>query len=146
MHRSPTKPLAGLDVLKFRPHAEIAIVLPHQVDAALGAACDYRARFSMECCDLDLSMGAGPKGEVEGTLRLWRLEAVEHIPAAPGAVAASATTLEEVCIDFCLLFCVRSSCHLVGSDLPCLRGESLRSLLNLPTPPGMSISCFGRIG
>ncbi len=67
-----------------------------QVDAALGAACDYRARLSMECCNLDLSVSAGPKGDVEGTLRLWRLEAVEHIPAAAGAAAASATALEEV--------------------------------------------------
>ena len=73
-------------------------MLAHQVDAALGAACDYRARFSMEVCDLDLSVGAGPKGEVEGTLKLWRLEAVEHIPAAAGAAAASFTTLEEVCL------------------------------------------------
>lgn len=51
----------------------------------------------MECCDLDLTLAAGPGGAAEGTLRLWRLEAVEHIPAAPGFAAASASALDEVC-------------------------------------------------
>ncbi|BDA50280.1 probable autophagy-related protein 2 at C-terminar half [Coccomyxa sp. Obi] len=66
------------------------------VDTLSGAACDYRARFSMECCDLDLTLAAGPVGALEGTLRMWRLEAVEHIPAAPGFAAASVSALEEV--------------------------------------------------
>ncbi len=71
------------------------------MDTLSGAACDYRARFSMECCDLDLTLAVGPGGALEGTLRLWRLEAVEHLPAAPGFAAAFACALDEVCPSSC---------------------------------------------
>ena len=66
------------------------------MDAALGAACDYRARFSLECGELRLGLGGGREGACLGTLRLWRLEAVEHIPASPAELASSSARLEEV--------------------------------------------------
>jgi hypothetical protein len=66
------------------------------VDAALGAGCDYRARFSLECGDLALDLAGGPGGGLAAALKLWRLEAVEHIPASPAELAASSACLEEV--------------------------------------------------
>lgn len=107
-----------------------------QVDAALGASCDYRARFSMECCDLDLSLAAGPDGRVDGKLRLWRLEAVEHIPAAAGTAAAMVTALEEVLAPFADINAERRrvpctcSLHISSMVLPCLKW-----LLHYPSRP-----------
>lgn len=77
--------------------------LPMQVDPALAASCTYRARFSMECGSLALDVRAGELGSLEASLKLWRLEAVEHIPAAAGDLAVSAATLQEVC--FCCDLC-----------------------------------------
>ena len=71
-------------------------MLPVQADPGLGASCDYRARCSLECGDLRLRLaGGGPREDLEASLKLWRLEAVEHIPASPAELASSSARLEE---------------------------------------------------
>ena len=76
---------------------------------AQGAICDYRPRLSAECGDLTLaleagdgdrvSQGSGASGAAPGVsaaLRVWRLEAVEHLPVGASEAAASEAALEQV--------------------------------------------------
>ena len=62
--------------------------------------CDYRAHLLAECGDISANFSAGAAGAVSGTVHLWRLEAVEHLPSAPSDMATSAARLREVCLDF----------------------------------------------
>ena len=59
--------------------------------------CDYRAHLLAECGDISVDFSAGVAGTVSGTVHLWRLEAVEHLPSAPSDMATSAARLREVC-------------------------------------------------
>lgn len=70
---------------------------------AQGAICDYRPRLSAECGDLALALegGAGdgvPQGSGSGgaALRVWRLEAVEHLPVSATEAAAPEAALDQV--------------------------------------------------
>ena len=78
---------------------------------AQGAICDYRSRLSAECGELNLALEAGggdavTQGSgsssaapgVSATLRVWRLEAVEHLPVGAAEAAASEAALEQVLI------------------------------------------------
>ena len=62
--------------------------------------CDYRAHLLAECGNISASLSASLAGIVSGTVHLWRLEAVEHLPSAPSDMATSAARLREVCLDF----------------------------------------------
>lgn len=68
--------------------------------------CDYRPRLSAECGDLTLAVeasaaaGAGGGGSdaapaLAAALRVWRLEAVEHLPVGPAEAAASEAALDQ---------------------------------------------------
>lgn len=67
-----------------------------QVNAENISDCDYRAHLLAECGDISASFSTGLKGDVSGIVHLWRLEAVEHLPAAPSEMATSAVRLQEV--------------------------------------------------
>lgn len=67
-----------------------------QVNAGNNSDCGYRAHLLAECGDISASFSAGLEGNVSGIVHLWRLEAVEHLPAAPSEIATSAVRLHEV--------------------------------------------------
>ena len=60
------------------------------------ANCDYRAHLLAECGDISASFSASLAGIVSGSVHLWRLEAVEHLPFAASDMATSAAKLREV--------------------------------------------------
>ena len=58
--------------------------------------CDYRAHLLVECGELSAGFGADHKGALSGAMHLWRLEAVEQLPAVSTDMASSAARLHEV--------------------------------------------------
>ena len=58
--------------------------------------CDHGAHLLVECGDLSASFGADNKGSLSGAVHLWRLEAVEQLPAMSSDVASSTARLHEV--------------------------------------------------
>ena len=58
--------------------------------------CDYRAHLLVECGDFSASFGADHKGSLSGAMHLWRLEAVEQLPAMSSDMASSVARLHEV--------------------------------------------------
>ena len=78
---------------------------------AQGAICDYRPRLSAECGDLTLALegaardgvsqesgSCGSEPGISAALRIWRLEAVEHLPASASEAAASEAALDQVLV------------------------------------------------
>ena len=64
--------------------------------SAVQSECDHRAHLLVECGDLSASFGADNKGPLSGAVHLWRLEAVEQLPAMSSDMASSAARLHEV--------------------------------------------------
>ena len=58
--------------------------------------CNHRAHLLVECGDLSASFGADNKGSLSGAVHLWRLEAVEQLPAMSSDMASSTARLHEV--------------------------------------------------
>ena len=74
-------------------HAEVAI----QASAVKDPDWDYRAHLLAECGDISANLSADLRGDISGSLHLWRLEAVEHLPGSPSEMASAAARLHEVC-------------------------------------------------
>lgn len=75
-----------------------------QASAVKDPDWDYRAHLLAECGDISANLSADLKGDISGSLHLWRLEAVEHLPGSPSEMASAAARLHKVC-DLPLLTC-----------------------------------------
>jgi hypothetical protein len=74
-------------------HAQVAM----QASKVKDPDWDYRAHLLAECGDISANLSADLKGDISGSLHLWRLEAVEHLPGSPSEMASAAARLHEVC-------------------------------------------------
>jgi hypothetical protein len=68
-----------------------------QASAVKDPDWDYQAHLLAECGDMSASLSAYLNGDISGSLHLWRLEAVEHLPGSASEMASAAARLHEVC-------------------------------------------------
>ena len=74
----------------------LGLGVPALQASAVQSECDHRAHLLVECGDLSASFGADHKGSLSGSMHLWRLEAVEQLPALSSDMALSTARLHEV--------------------------------------------------
>lgn len=110
---------------------EVCEIHLQQVSATKEANWDYRAHLLMECGDISASVSADLGDSVRGSVHLWRLEAVEHLPALPSEMASSAARLHEVCISNSAL---SKSLHPEGSRCFLCVTDVIHMAESLPAP------------
>ena len=78
-------------------HADCSLLTLQVSPQGKETECNYKSHLLAECGDISAEIIASTAGIVSGSVRLWRLEAVEHLPSAASDTATSAARLREVC-------------------------------------------------